>query len=163
MVLRMLLRKSLRHLRGIGGIDWQLALERKIPIHRVFVRIDLFSLSNLHTVPEEKIILAQMKKKAIIIGAGPAGWNAAYGELKRTDIIPCILEKSGDIGGISKTINYKGNRMDMGPHRFFSKSDRVMRWWVQMMPLNENAECLTISYHNKMRELNTVNSTDCIS
>ena len=54
-----------------------------------------------------------MTKKAIIIGAGPAGLTAAYELLKRTDIKPIILEKSGDIGGISKTINYKGNRMDM--------------------------------------------------
>src|SRR5262250_344635 len=76
-----------------------------------------------------------MTKKAIIIGAGPAGLTAAYELLKRTDITPIILEKSGDIGGISKTINYKGNRMDMGPHRFFSKSDRVMNWWLSIMPL----------------------------
>ena len=67
-----------------------------------------------------------VKRKAIIIGAGPAGLTAAYELLKRSDIIPVILEKSGDIGGISKTINYKGNRMDIGGHRFFSKSDRVM-------------------------------------
>ncbi|HEX9508921.1 MAG TPA: NAD(P)/FAD-dependent oxidoreductase, partial [Puia sp.] len=104
-----------------------------------------------------------MKKKAIIIGAGPAGLTAAYELLKRTDIIPVILEKSGDIGGISKTINYKGNRMDMGPHRFFSKSERVMNWWLQMMPLQESADSLTISYQNKTREINTVNSNDAIS
>lgn len=53
-----------------------------------------------------------MTKKAITIGAGPAGLTAAYELLKRTDIKPVVLEKSGDIGGISKTINYKGNRMD---------------------------------------------------
>ena len=96
-----------------------------------------------------------MKKKAIIIGAGPAGLTAAYELLKRTDIIPVILEKSGDIGGISKTINYKGNRMDMGPHRFFSKSDRVMNWWLQMMPLQESADEVTINYQNKTRMVNT--------
>ena len=55
-----------------------------------------------------------MTKKAIIIGAGPAGLTAAYELLKRTDIKPIILEKSGDIGGISKTVNYKGNRIDLG-------------------------------------------------
>ena len=64
------------------------------------------------------------KKNAIIIGAGPAGLTAAYELLKRTDILPIILEKSGDIGGISKTVRYKGNRIDIGGHRFFSKSDR---------------------------------------
>ena len=97
-----------------------------------------------------------MKKKAIIIGAGPAGLTAAYELLKRTDVIPIILEKSGEIGGISRTTNYKGNRMDMGPHRFFSKSDRVMDWWLKMMPLEEGtAKETTISYQNKSRNLPT--------
>src|ERR1700754_3436778 len=95
-----------------------------------------------------------MPQKAIIIGAGPAGLTAAYELLKRTDIIPVILEKSGEIGGISRTTNYKGNRMDMGPHRFFSKSDRVMDWWLKMMPLEENApKDIEISYQNKTRSL----------
>ena len=61
-----------------------------------------------------------MGKKAIIIGAGPAGLTAAYELLKRTDITPVILERSAQVGGISKTIEYKGNRMDIGGHRFFS-------------------------------------------
>src|ERR1700749_3070789 len=95
-----------------------------------------------------------MNKNAIIIGAGPAGLTAAYELLKRTDIIPIVLEKSGEIGGISRTINYKGNRMDMGPHRFFSKSDRVMDWWLKMMPLEENAtQDINISYQNKSRSI----------
>ena len=95
-----------------------------------------------------------MQKKAIIIGAGPAGLTAAYELLTRTDIIPIILEKSGEIGGISRTTNYKGNRMDMGPHRFFSKSDRVMDWWLKMMPLEAGAaDQTTISYQNKSRTI----------
>ncbi len=93
-----------------------------------------------------------MSKKAIIVGAGPAGLTAAYELLERTDIIPIIIEKSDYIGGISRTINYKGNRMDMGPHRFFSKSDRVMDWWLKMMPLAEKADQpVEISYQNKKR------------
>ena len=75
------------------------------------------------------------EEKAIIIGAGPAGLTAAYELLNRTEIKPIIFEMSSDIGGISKTINYKGNRIDLGGHRFFSKSDRVMRWWINIMPL----------------------------
>jgi protoporphyrinogen oxidase len=66
---------------------------------------------------------------AIIIGAGPAGLTAAYELLDRTDIKPVIFEATEDIGGISKTVNYKGNRIDIGGHRFFSKSDKVMDWW----------------------------------
>jgi protoporphyrinogen oxidase len=94
-------------------------------------------------------------KKAIIIGAGPAGLTAAYELLKRTDVIPIVLEKSGYIGGISRTTNFKGNRMDMGPHRFFSKSDRVMDWWLSIMPLEgKDGEEATINYQNKSREIN---------
>lgn len=75
------------------------------------------------------------RKTAIIIGAGPAGLTTAYELLTRTDIIPIVLEKSSYMGGISRTVNYKGNRMDIGGHRFFSKSERVMDWWQMHMPL----------------------------
>jgi len=75
------------------------------------------------------------KSTAVIIGAGPAGLTAAYELLRQTNIKPIIYELTGEIGGIAKTVNYKGNRMDMGGHRFFSKSDRVMNWWLNMLPL----------------------------
>lgn len=75
------------------------------------------------------------RKTAIIIGAGPAGLTAAYELIHRTDIKPIIFESASDVGGISKTVNYKGNRIDIGGHRFFSKSDRVMRWWQQILPV----------------------------
>lgn len=74
-------------------------------------------------------------KQAIIIGAGPAGLTCAYELLTKTDIKPIIIESTKDIGGISKTFNYKNNRMDMGGHRFFSKSDTVMKWWTDLMPI----------------------------
>lgn len=78
------------------------------------------------------------KKKVIIIGAGPAGLTMAYELLKeegveKYDVI--ILEESFDIGGISKTVKYNGNRMDIGGHRFFSKDDRVMKFWEELMPV----------------------------
>jgi len=75
------------------------------------------------------------QKTAIIIGAGPAGLTAAYELLDKTDIVPIIFEMTGDIGGISKTVVYKGNRIDIGGHRFFSKSSRVMQWWLNILPL----------------------------
>jgi len=75
------------------------------------------------------------QKIAIIIGAGPAGLTAAYELLDKTDIKPIVFEMTQDIGGISKTVNYKGNRMDIGGHRFFSKSERVMNWWQNILPL----------------------------
>lgn len=100
-----------------------------------------------------------MNKRAIIIGAGPAGLTAAYELLKRTDIIPIILEKSGDIGGISKTINYKGNRMDIGGHRFFSKSDRVMQWWLNIMPIEPMAaKQFTVTYQRHSKTIKSEES-----
>lgn len=74
-------------------------------------------------------------KTAIIIGAGPAGLTAAYELLDKTNIKPIICEMTNEIGGISKTINYKGNRIDIGGHRFFSKSDVILNWWKNILPL----------------------------
>jgi protoporphyrinogen oxidase len=71
----------------------------------------------------------------VIIGAGPAGLTAGL-ELVRAgkrDVL--VLEATDDIGGLSKTVNYKGNRIDIGGHRFFSKSDWVMNWWREMLPV----------------------------
>lgn len=76
-------------------------------------------------------------KNAIIIGAGPAGLTAAFELLENSDITPIILESTGDIGGISKTVKYKGNRIDIGGHRFFSKSDTIMNWWKNILPVND--------------------------
>jgi protoporphyrinogen oxidase len=80
-----------------------------------------------------------MKQRAIIIGAGPAGLTAAYELLTRSAIVPIVLEKSEYMGGLSRTVEYKGNRIDIGGHRFFSKSDRVVAWWLRHMPLERNA------------------------
>lgn len=75
-------------------------------------------------------------KRIVIIGAGPAGLTAAYELLKRgKDIEVTILEESRAIGGISRTVNCNGNRMDIGGHRFFSKDKRIMNWWAGMLPL----------------------------
>lgn len=74
-------------------------------------------------------------KTAIIIGAGPAGLTTAYQLLKTTDIKPLILEESDFIGGISRTANHNGNRIDIGGHRFFSKNAQVNEIWQELMPL----------------------------
>ncbi|MDE3195195.1 MAG: NAD(P)/FAD-dependent oxidoreductase [Acidobacteriota bacterium] len=78
-------------------------------------------------------------RKALIIGAGPAGLTAAFEFVHRSDIQPIVLEKSEYMGGISRTVRYKGNRIDIGGHRFFSKSDRVMEWWMRVMPVEAQA------------------------
>jgi hypothetical protein len=75
------------------------------------------------------------ERKAIIIGDGPAGLTAAYELLTRTDIVPVVYEASDMIGGISRTVDYKGNKIDIGGHRFFSKSEQVVRWWLNVLPL----------------------------
>ncbi|MGV3605601.1 MAG: NAD(P)/FAD-dependent oxidoreductase [Planctomycetaceae bacterium] len=93
-------------------------------------------------------------KTALIIGGGPAGLTAAYELLQRTGIRPIVLEASDMLGGISRTVNYRGNRMDIGGHRFFSKSQRVMDWWQQMLPLEEKpAGNIPIAYQGKTHEV----------
>jgi protoporphyrinogen oxidase len=77
-----------------------------------------------------------MTKTAIIIGAGPAGLTAAFELLQGgSGIVPLVLEATDRIGGIACTIEHHGNRIDIGGHRFFSKSDVVMDWWAARMPL----------------------------
>lgn len=75
-------------------------------------------------------------KNVVIIGAGPAGLTAAYTLLRESkDFHPVIIEASGFIGGISRTAKYKGNRIDIGGHRFFSKDKDIMKMWTDILPL----------------------------
>lgn len=78
-----------------------------------------------------------MNKIAIIAGAGPAGLTAAYELLRRSkgSIRPTVYEQSDQIGGISKTVNHNGNRIDIGGHRFFSKNEEIMQWWRDIAPM----------------------------
>lgn len=90
-------------------------------------------------------------KKALIIGAGPAGLTAAYELLtKSKDIEVVVFEESDFFGGISKTVNYKGNRMDMGGHRFFSKIPEVNAWWDHMLPMQGHPTYDDIILHRPM-------------
>lgn len=76
-------------------------------------------------------------KKIIIIGAGPAGLTAGYELLKEknNEYEVVILEAENQVGGISKTVVYNGNRMDIGGHRFFSKNKDIMKFWEDLMPI----------------------------
>ncbi|MGA8162688.1 MAG: FAD-dependent oxidoreductase, partial [Acidobacteriaceae bacterium] len=99
-----------------------------------------------------------MQKTAVIIGAGPAGLTAALELLRRSGIRPIVLEATDSIGGISRTIRHHGNRMDIGGHRFFSKSDRVMNWWTELMPVasdDSDADTHAIAYQGKTRTVST--------
>lgn len=73
-------------------------------------------------------------KQIVVIGAGPAGLTAAIELLKKGHDVT-VLEATDRIGGISQTVRYHGNRMDIGGHRFFSKDERVNQWWAELMPL----------------------------
>ncbi len=93
------------------------------------------------------------KREVLIIGAGPAGLTAAL-ELVRAGVRPIVIEADSQVGGISKTINFEGNRMDLGGHRFFSKSDWVMDWWQQILPveMEESAErAVNLAYQGQQR------------
>ncbi|BDR53711.1 hypothetical protein KIM372_16180 [Bombiscardovia nodaiensis] len=78
------------------------------------------------------------KQSVVVIGGGPAGLTAAWELVKdggdqRYDVT--VLEASQQFGGISRTVRHNGNRMDIGGHRFFSKDDRIMDWWKEVLPL----------------------------
>src|SRR6201996_5491321 len=98
-----------------------------------------------------------MAKVAVLIGAGPAGLTAALEFLRRSDIHPIVLEATDDIGGISRTIRHNGNRIDIGGHRFFSKSDRVMNWWMELMPPEGSNDARhDLRYQNQERTLENI-------
>lgn len=95
-------------------------------------------------------------RTAIIIGAGPAGLTAAYELLEKTEVRPVVFELGDDVGGIARTVNYNGNRIDIGGHRFFSRSDRVMNWWQKILPLETTGADetnLRITYQNRSRQV----------
>lgn len=75
----------------------------------------------------------------VVIGAGPAGITAGLELIKNNggsseNYQVTILEETGEIGGISRTVKHNGNRMDIGGHRFFSKRSDVTEWWNEIMP-----------------------------
>jgi len=103
----------------------------------------------------------ERKRTAVIIGAGPAGLTAAYELLTRSDVRPIVLEKNPEVGGLARTIEHHGNLMDIGGHRFFSKSDRVMNWWLMHMPLEASAAGgAEITYQQKTRRIETAGHSD---
>ena len=90
--------------------------------------------------------------ETLIIGAGPAGVTAALELARAGHPRVLVVEATDHIGGLSKTINYKGNRIDIGGHRFFSKSDWVMDWWRELMPVAAPSSAPTeIAYHQRRR------------
>lgn len=77
---------------------------------------------------------ASPKYKAVIIGAGPAGLTAGYMLSKAGQPVMILEADPVYVGGISRTVNYKGFHFDIGGHRFFSKSKRVEDLWTEILP-----------------------------
>jgi protoporphyrinogen oxidase len=70
--------------------------------------------------------------ETVIIGAGPAGLTAAW-ELARLGRRSVVFEADELVGGISRTVEYKGYRFDIGGHRFFTKVERVNALWREIL------------------------------
>lgn len=100
------------------------------------------------------------KKTAVILGAGPAGLTAAYELLARTSIKPIVIEKENYLGGLSTTMDYKGNKIDLGGHRFFTKSERVMSFWLSFLPLLNSDDVSQVAYHGKKYAIPKTKSTN---
>jgi protoporphyrinogen oxidase len=77
-----------------------------------------------------------LSEKTVVIGGGPAGLTAAY-ELGKAGVPCVVLEKDSDVGGISRTVEYKGYHFDIGGHRFYTKVDAVNAMWHEVMPHGE--------------------------
>ncbi len=89
------------------------------------------------------------KPVVVIVGAGPAGLTAALELVRDGRMTPLVLEASDVTGGISRTVDYKGNRMDIGGHRFFSKSAWVMNWWREVLPIAADEASVQITYQGQ--------------
>lgn len=89
----------------------------------------------------------------VIIGAGPAGLTAAYELAVRTEKEIIVIESESQVGGISKTVDYQGNKIDIGGHRFFSKSDWVLEWWQQFLPIKTEDKELIATYQSQTKQV----------
>ena len=80
------------------------------------------------------------KKRVIIIGAGPAGLSCAY-NMNEENFVPVLVEADNCVGGLAKTFFENNNGTDIGPHRFFTKNDRVMNLWKELLPIQGAPAC----------------------
>ena len=90
------------------------------------------------------------EQKVVIIGGGPAGLTAAY-RLSKVGAKSVVLEKDSMLGGISRTVEYKGYHFDIGGHRFFTKVAVVEKMWREVLPAGDFLRCQRLSriYYNR--------------
>jgi protoporphyrinogen oxidase len=92
----------------------------------------------------------QREQKVVIVGGGPAGLTAAY-QLSKVGAKSVVLEKDLMLGGISRTVEYKGYHFDIGGHRFFTKVSVVDKMWREVLPEGDflHRQRLSRIYYNK--------------
>ena len=77
----------------------------------------------------------------VIVGAGPGGLTAALELLRRSPAQrPIVIEALDQVGGLARTVRHRGNGLDIGGHRFFSKVSWVTNWWREILPLSPAME-----------------------
>jgi len=67
-----------------------------------------------------------------VIGAGPAGLAAAY-SLTSMGVPADVFEAGPAVGGMARTLELWDQKVDLGPHRFFSTDARVNRFWLEVV------------------------------
>src|SRR5579883_1146900 len=118
----------------------------------------------------------QPQNKAVIIGAGPAGLTAAYLLAKEGQPVTVLEADAEYVGGISRTVRYKGFHFDIGGHRFFSKSKEVEDLWTEILAkdLLDRPRSSRIYYNGKffnyplkafeaLTKLGVIESTLCVA
>jgi protoporphyrinogen oxidase len=97
------------------------------------------------------MIFKEPDKQVVMIGAGPAGLTAAY-ELCKAGVRSIVLERDSVVGGLARTVNYKGYHFDIGGHRFFTKVKQVEDMWREVLIEDDFLRCKRLSriyYNNK--------------
>jgi len=72
------------------------------------------------------------RKKIVILGGGPAGLAAAW-KLSESGQEVIVLEKESGVGGLCRSIKYKGFNFDLGGHRFITKDEELNQEIQELM------------------------------